>query len=107
MTETRLTPPLMVRLGGVALVGGAVAFMAVFAFLAARFNYPDVLDGPAATVLPQLLATGAAGRAAWALYALLPRSGSRRALARFSRCGARIPAPCSSRSTVPRSPPSR
>ena len=62
----------MIRLGGLALIGGAIAFMAVFAFLAARFNYPAVLDGPAATVLPQLLVTGAAGRAAWALYAFLP-----------------------------------
>jgi hypothetical protein len=61
-----------VRAGGLALVGGAVAFLAVFMYLAARFNYPDVLDGPAATVLPALLATGESGRAAWALYALLP-----------------------------------
>jgi hypothetical protein len=46
--------------------------MAVFAYLAARFNYPDVLDGPAATVLPSLLATGQQGRLVWAVYALLP-----------------------------------
>jgi hypothetical protein len=46
--------------------------MSVFAFLAARFNYPDVLDGSAETVLPQLLATGPMGRAVWALYGLLP-----------------------------------
>jgi hypothetical protein len=44
----------------------------VFAYLAARFNYPDVLDGPAATVLPSLLATGPQGRLVWAVYALLP-----------------------------------
>lgn len=62
----------IVRAGGVSLAGGAVAFMAVFAYLAARFNYPDVLDGSATTVLPSLLATGAAGRAAWAFYAFLP-----------------------------------
>ena len=62
----------MVRVGGLALVFGAVAFMAVFAFLAARFDYPEVLDGPAATVLPSLLETGASGRAAWAFYAFLP-----------------------------------
>ncbi len=61
-----------VRLGGVALIVGAVAFMGVFAYLAARFNYPAVLDGPAETVLPALLATGASGRAAWALYGFLP-----------------------------------
>jgi hypothetical protein len=62
----------MVQVGGAALVLGAVAFMAVFAFLAARFDYPDVRDGAASVVLPKLLATGQAGRAAWALYAFLP-----------------------------------
>jgi hypothetical protein len=46
--------------------------MAVFAFLASRFDYPAILDGPASIVLPRLLATGPAGRAAWALYAFLP-----------------------------------
>jgi hypothetical protein len=61
-----------IRAGGLALVAGAVAFMGVFAYLAAKFNYPDVLDGAAATVLPALLATGESGRAAWAFYALLP-----------------------------------
>ncbi|HXF59726.1 MAG TPA: hypothetical protein VN539_07860, partial [Candidatus Saccharimonadales bacterium] len=44
----------------------------MFSYLAARFHYPDVLDGSAAEVLPALLATGAAGRAAWALYSILP-----------------------------------
>jgi len=58
--------------GGIALVAGAVAFLAVFSYLAARLNYPDVLDGNAADVLPALLATGRAGRAAWALYSVLP-----------------------------------
>jgi Domain of unknown function (DUF4386) len=62
----------IVRVGGVALIVAAVAFMAVFAYLAAKFNYPDVLDGRAADVLPALLATGEAGRAVWAVYALLP-----------------------------------
>jgi hypothetical protein len=62
----------MVQVGGAALVLGAVSFMAVFAFLAARFDYPAVLDGAASEVLPKLLATGAAGRAVWALYAFLP-----------------------------------
>jgi hypothetical protein len=62
----------VVRAAGVSLIAGAIAFMAVFAYLAAKFNYPDVLDGPAATVLPALLETGGQGRAAWALYALLP-----------------------------------
>ncbi|HEX7831310.1 MAG TPA: DUF4386 family protein [Thermoanaerobaculia bacterium] len=61
-----------IRTGGIALIAGAVAFMGVFAYLAAKFNYPDVLDGRADDVLPALLATGDAGRAAWAMYALLP-----------------------------------
>ena len=46
--------------------------MGVFAFLAARFNYPEVLDGSAAEVLPKLLATGPTGRAVWAIYGFLP-----------------------------------
>lgn len=61
-----------IRAGGWSLIAGAIAFIAVFSFLAARFNYPAVLDGPPGTVLPQLLATGAAGRAVWTLYAFLP-----------------------------------
>lgn len=67
-----MKPITTVRVGGLALVFGAVAFMAVFSFLAARFDYPAILDGPASTVLPRLLATGSSGRAAWALYAFLP-----------------------------------
>src|SRR3954469_9715266 len=63
---------MIARIGGAALIVGALAFMGVFAILAARFNYPAVLDGSAETVLPQLLATGKFGRAIWALYALLP-----------------------------------
>lgn len=54
------------------LAGGALAFLGVFSYLAISFNYPDVLDGPAATVLPSLLATGRQGRFVWAVYALLP-----------------------------------
>src|SRR5689334_13185391 len=60
------------RVGGAALIVGALAFVAVFSYLAAEFGYPEVLDGTAADVLPRLLATGAAGRFAWALYAFLP-----------------------------------
>jgi hypothetical protein len=62
----------IIRFGGFCLAGGALAFVGVFAYLAARFNYPAVLDGPAATVLPNLLATGQQGRLVWAVYALLP-----------------------------------
>jgi hypothetical protein len=62
----------IIRAGGVALIAGAVAFLGVFTFLAARFDYPAILDGSAAEVLPRLLATGATGRAMWAVYGLLP-----------------------------------
>jgi hypothetical protein len=60
------------RIGGWSLIAAAVGFMAVFSYLAARFNYPDVLDGNAADVLPRLLALGEMGRAVWAAYTLLP-----------------------------------
>jgi hypothetical protein len=62
----------IIRAGGAALIAGAAAFLGVFAFLAARFDYPAVLDGSAAEVLPRLLATGATGRAVWAIYGFLP-----------------------------------
>ena len=62
----------IVRVGGIALIFGALAFMAVFAFLAARFDYPDILNGPASSVLPALLATGPTGRMVWAIYGFLP-----------------------------------
>ena len=58
--------------GGVALIGGALAFLGVFTYLAARFQYPEVFDGRAQDVLPALLATGAYGRTAWAIYSVLP-----------------------------------
>jgi hypothetical protein len=61
-----------IRVGGFSLILGAIAFMAVFTFLAIRFNYPRVLDGQASEVLPSLLSTGKLGRAVWAIYALLP-----------------------------------
>jgi hypothetical protein len=67
-----VTTRTVIRFGGLCLAGGALAFLGIFAYLAARFNYPEVLDGPAATVLPSLLATGRQGRLVWAIYALLP-----------------------------------
>ena len=60
------------RAGGWSLIAAAIGFMAVFSYLAARFSYPDVLDGPAAEVLPRLIALGSSGRAVWAIYAFLP-----------------------------------
>jgi hypothetical protein len=44
-----------VRVGGIALILGAIAFLAVFSFLAARFDYPAILDGPVAAVNNYLL----------------------------------------------------
>jgi hypothetical protein len=58
--------------GGLAHVVGALAFLVVFSYLAANFNYPDILDGSAERVLPALLETGPVGRAVWALYGVLP-----------------------------------
>lgn len=60
------------RVGGWSLIAAAVGFMTVFSYLAAKFNYPDVLDGSAAEVLPRLLALGSSGRAVWLVYALIP-----------------------------------
>lgn len=62
----------MVVAGGVCFVVGALAFVLVFSYLAANFNYPDILDGSASEVLPRLHGGGTAMRAVWAIYALLP-----------------------------------
>jgi len=62
----------IVRAGGLALIVGALAFVAVFSYLAASFGYPEVLDGAAPDVLPRLLATGSLGRGVWAVYGFLP-----------------------------------
>ena len=58
--------------GGLSFIVGALAFVSVFGYLAANFDYPGVLDGSAAEVLPRLRAGGAMMRATWAVYALLP-----------------------------------
>lgn len=65
-------PSLAARLGGATYIAASVGFLVVFSWLAARFGYPDVLDQPAADVLPKLLALGGSGRAVWIIYALLP-----------------------------------
>ncbi len=62
----------LVFAGGISLIGGALAFVAVFAYLAAKFSYPGILDGDAGEVLPRLRAGGARMRATWAIYSLLP-----------------------------------
>ena len=62
----------MVRAGGLAFIVGALAFVGVFSYLAANFNYPDVLEGAASDVLPALREGGDTMRAVCALYAVLP-----------------------------------
>lgn len=59
-------------IGGASQILATVLFSAVFAYLASHFGYPEVLDRPAAEVLPRLLALGDAGRAVWLLYGLIP-----------------------------------
>jgi len=61
-----------IRVGGVALIATGILYPAVFAFLAIRFNYPDILDGQGHEVLPRLWEGGLTFRAAWTLYGLLP-----------------------------------
>jgi hypothetical protein len=60
------------RIGGLSLITAAILFSAVFAYLAATFSYPEVLQRPADDVLPRLLAGGVTARAVWLLYAFLP-----------------------------------
>jgi hypothetical protein len=62
----------MIVTGGLSFVGAALAFVSVFSYLAANFDYPAILDGGANEVLPRLLAGGAVMRATWAFYAFLP-----------------------------------
>lgn len=58
--------------GGLSFVVAALAFVLVFSYLAANFDYPDILDGSASEVLPRLQAGGTGMRAVWAIYAFLP-----------------------------------
>lgn len=74
--------------GGLCFIVGALAFVAVFSYLAAKFNYPGILDGSAAEVLPRLLAGGAPMRAVWAIYAFLPLLLVPGALGVFHACPA-------------------
>ena len=86
----------VIRAGGAALVVAALAFTGVFTYLAVQFNYPEVLDAPAAEALPALLAMGTSGRAVWALYGFLPlllipaAIGAHAAFAPSSRGGMRL-----------------
>ena len=62
----------IIMAGGLSFIVGALAFVSVFSYLAANFDYPGILDGSAADVLPRLRAGGSMMRAIWALYAFLP-----------------------------------
>jgi hypothetical protein len=62
----------MIVVGGASFVVGALAFVFVFSYLAANFNYPDILDGTAAEVLPRLRDGASVMRGVWAVYAFLP-----------------------------------
>src|SRR5687768_2063519 len=58
--------------GGLSFIVAALAFVLVFSYLAANFDYPDILEGSASDVLPRLHAGGTGMRAVWAIYAFLP-----------------------------------
>lgn len=62
----------LVIAGGLNFIVGALAFVSVFSYLAANFDYPGILDGSAAEVLPRLRDGGSGMRGIWALYAFLP-----------------------------------
>jgi len=62
----------VIVVGGASFVVGALAFVSVFSYLAANFDYPEILEGSAAEVLPRLRGGGSVMRAVWAIYAFLP-----------------------------------
>ena len=62
----------MMTLGGASFIVAGLAFVFVFLYLAANFDYPGILDGTAADVLPRLRDGGSTMRAVWAVYAFLP-----------------------------------
>jgi hypothetical protein len=67
-----MEPRAIIVAGGISFIVGALAFVGVFSYLAAHFDYPRILDGQAAEVLPRLRAGGERMRAVWAVYAFLP-----------------------------------
>src|SRR5688500_11178280 len=62
----------LVVAAGISFIVGALAFVLVFAYLAASFDCPGILEGSASEVLPRLRAGGSGMRAVWAIYAFLP-----------------------------------
>jgi hypothetical protein len=77
----------MIAVGGASFVIAALSFVLVFGYLAANFDYPEILDGTAAEVLPRLRDGGTLMRATWAVYALLPLLLLPGAVAAFAACG--------------------
>ncbi|MES3021069.1 MAG: DUF4386 family protein [Pseudomonadota bacterium] len=78
----------IIVIGGISFVLAALAFVGVFSYLAANFNYPDILDGSAADVLPRLREGGPSMRAIWAIYAFLPLMLLPGAVASYFACPA-------------------
>lgn len=60
------------RLGALGLLLGAAGHIAVFLYLHAVFDYPQILAHSADSVLPRLAAGGARLRTAWVVYSALP-----------------------------------
>src|SRR5437879_13192360 len=95
----------MVVAGGVSFIVAALAFMFVFGYLAANFDYLDILEGSASDVLPRLRAGGAGMRAAWAVYAFLPLLLMRSAVGRSSVVPLGVAAPHTPLQGACRKPP--
>ena len=66
------TNNVLIKAAGTVLIVGALAFVAVFSYLAATFGYPEVLDDRADQVLPLLAAGGQSLRNVWFIYGALP-----------------------------------
>lgn len=79
------------RVAGWSLILAAVGFIVAFSYLAARFGYPEVLDGQPADVLPSLLGLGGMGRIVWGVYAILPLLLIPASLAGYELLAARSP----------------
>jgi hypothetical protein len=61
-----------IKVGGWTVIFATILYIGVFIYLGINFNYPEVIEGDAKTVLPNLIAMGSFGRFVWALYAFLP-----------------------------------
>ena len=61
-----------IKLGGISAIAASILFTGIFIWLMVNFNYPEILDGEAKNVLPNLISMGSTGRIVWAIYAFLP-----------------------------------